>query len=53
VRQLAVIERGDGRRLVGLLTMSDIVSAQARAVLAAGEVEKTSAPGFESRKEVF
>jgi CIC family chloride channel protein len=41
VRQLAVIERGDERSLIGLLTMSDIVSAQARAALDAGEIDKT------------
>ncbi len=46
VRQLAVVERGEGRGMIGLLTMSDIVSAQARAALAAGEPDKTMVPGF-------
>jgi chloride channel protein, CIC family len=46
VRQLAVLERGDAKVLIGLLTMSDIVSAQARAALTAGEADKTIAPGF-------
>jgi hypothetical protein len=31
--------------------MSDIVSAQARAALDAGEVDKTVAPGFGEAKE--
>lgn len=46
LRQLAVLERGDDRRLVGLLTMSDIVRAQARAALDAGEADKTIAPDY-------
>jgi CIC family chloride channel protein len=46
VRQLVVLARGDEHRLVGLLTMSDIVRAQARAALAAGEADKTIAPVF-------
>ena len=36
MRQLAVLERGDERRLVGVLTMSDVVRAQARAALRRG-----------------
>lgn len=48
VRQLAVLERGDGKVLIGLLTMSDIVSAQARAALSAGEGDKTMMPEFTS-----
>jgi CIC family chloride channel protein len=51
VRQLAVLERGDGKGLVGLLTMSDIVSAQARAALAVGEADKTMVPEFSSLEE--
>jgi CBS domain-containing protein len=51
VRQLAVLKRGDDKRLIGLLTMSDIVSAQARAALIAGEAEKTMAPGFGGLEE--
>jgi CIC family chloride channel protein len=47
VRQLAVLARGgDDRLLVGLLTMSDVVRAQARAALDAGEVERTVTPDF-------
>lgn len=44
MRQLAVLERGDERRLVGVLTMSDVVRAQARAALDAGELERTVMP---------
>lgn len=51
VRQLAVLERGDGKGLVGLLTMSDIVGAQARAALAAGETDKTMVPELSSLEE--
>jgi CIC family chloride channel protein len=35
-RQLAVVERRDGNKLIGLLTMSDIVRAHARAAIEAG-----------------
>jgi CIC family chloride channel protein len=48
VRQLAVLERGDEKVLIGLLTMSDIVGAQARAALTAGEGDKTMMPEFTS-----
>ena len=51
VRQLAVLERGEGYCLIGLLTMSDVVSAQARAALTAGEADRTIAPGFSDLKE--
>lgn len=51
VRQLAVLERGDDKGLIGLLTMSDIVSAQARVALAAGEVDKTMVPEFSELEE--
>lgn len=50
-RQLAVLARGDGENLIGLITMSDIVSAQARVALSAGEADKTMAPGFSSLEE--
>lgn len=45
-RQLAVVSRGDERTLLGILTMSDVVSAQARAALDAGELERTVTPDF-------
>lgn len=50
-RQLAVLERGDGKELIGLLTMSDIVRAQARAALLAGEPDRTMVPGFSELEE--
>ena len=39
-RQLAVVERRDGNKLIGLLTMSDIVRAHARAAIDAGEQDR-------------
>ncbi len=44
VRHLAVVERNDSNALVGILTMSDIVRAQARAVLAAGDADISMMP---------
>lgn len=44
-RQLAVVSR-DGRCLVGILTMSDVVRAQACAALDAGEIDRTMTPDF-------
>jgi CIC family chloride channel protein len=46
VRQLAVIDRKDGNKLVGLLTMSDIVRAHAQAAVAAGDPDRTMVPEF-------
>ena len=43
-RQLAVVTRSGEQRLVGILTMSDVVRAQARAALDAGELERTVTP---------
>ena len=40
-RQLGVIDPIDGNRLIGLLTMSDIVRAHARAVMDADDVDHT------------
>ena len=40
-RQLGVIDPSDGDRLLGLLTMSDIVRAHARAVMDAEELDHT------------
>lgn|GEM_PF-6991315 len=51
VRQLAVLKRGEGKSLLGLLTMSDIVSAQARVALAAGEADKMLMPEFSDLEE--
>jgi CIC family chloride channel protein len=46
VRQLAVIDRKDGNRLIGLLTMSDIVRAHAQAAVEAGDPDRTMTPAF-------
>src|SRR6266436_7225530 len=46
VRQLAVIDRKDGNRLIGLLTMSDIVRAHAQAAVEAGDPDRTVVPEF-------
>jgi CIC family chloride channel protein len=43
-RQLAVVSREDGGRLVGLLTMSDVMRAQARAALDSGDIDRTVTP---------
>lgn len=40
-RQLGVVDPNDGNKLLGLLTMSDIVRAHARAAMDAGEAERT------------
>lgn len=46
VRHLAVVDRRKGSKLVGMLTMSDVVRAHARAALGAGDPDRTVAPGF-------
>lgn len=46
VRQIGVIDRGDGKKLVGLLTMSDVVRAHARAAVKAGDPDRTTVPDF-------
>ncbi len=43
-RQLGVVDPNDNNKLVGLLTMSDIVRAHARAAMDAGEAERTESP---------
>ena len=48
-RQLAVVERNDRNRLVGLLTMSDVVSAHARAALEVEDPDRAIAPDFIER----
>ena len=40
-RQLGVIDPSDGDRLIGLLTMSDIVRAHARAAMAADDLDQS------------
>lgn len=44
VRQIGVVDETDGRKLVGLLTMSDIVKAHAEAAVAAGDPDRTVLP---------
>ena len=39
VRQLAVVERGEARRFVGIITMADIIRAQAKAIEDTGKLE--------------
>ncbi len=43
-RQLAVIERGEERTLVGIITMSDIVRSQAEAIKERGNIDVTIIP---------
>jgi CIC family chloride channel protein len=43
-RQLGVIDKRDGNKLIGLLTMSDIVRAHARAAMDAADEERTESP---------
>jgi CIC family chloride channel protein len=52
VRQLAVIDGKDDKRLIGLLTMSDIVRAHARAALEAGDPEKSVTPSPPNQRVV-
>jgi chloride channel protein, CIC family len=46
VRQLAVVKRNDGNRLLGLLTMTDILRAQATAAQDAGAIDRTVLPDY-------
>jgi CIC family chloride channel protein len=43
VRQLAVVERGDGRHFTGIITMTDIIRAQAKAIEATGVTDSKPA----------
>lgn len=52
-RQLPVVHRLDETRLVGLLTMTDIVRAQARAARDAGAVDRTNIPTFAEERETL
>lgn len=51
-RQLAVIDKNDGNKLIGLLTMSDIVRAHARAALEAGDPDRTITPAFAEETDI-
>ncbi len=46
VRQLAVVERDETRRFLGIITMSDIVRAQAEAIGESRDIDDTVAPDF-------
>ena len=46
VRQLSVVERGEARKLLGIITMSDIVRTQAEAIGELRDIEQTIAPEF-------
>ncbi len=50
VRQLPVVDRADRQRLVGIVTMGDVVRAQAQAAL---EVDASLAPDFGEAREVL
>lgn len=53
VRQLSVVERGSERKLLGIITMSDIVRAQAEAINEINPLERTQIPEFsETRSEI-
>ncbi|MGI8495294.1 MAG: chloride channel protein [Pyrinomonadaceae bacterium] len=50
VRQLSVVER-DGRKFLGIITMSDIVRAQAEAINESNQLDRTQIPGFTETRE--
>jgi CIC family chloride channel protein len=52
-RQLAVVDRQRGNKLIGLLTMSDIVRAHAHAALEVGDPDRTVSPGFIEGTDAF
>lgn len=52
-RQLAVVDRKAGNKLIGLLTMSDIVRAHAHAALAVGDPDRTVSPGLIEGTDAF
>lgn len=53
IRQLAVVHRLDQTQLVGLLTMTDIVRAQARAAGDAGALDRTNVPPFAEERNTL
>jgi signal-transduction protein with cAMP-binding, CBS, and nucleotidyltransferase domain len=53
VRQLAVIDHKGGNKLIGLLTMSDIVRAHAHAAVEAGDPDQTITPKFTEAAEAI
>lgn len=49
-RQLAVLDAKDSHRLIGLLTMSDVVRAHARAAIDAGDYDRPELPALSSNR---
>jgi CIC family chloride channel protein len=52
-RQLPVVDRKAGNRLIGLLTMSDVVRAHAQAALEVSDPDRTVSPGFIEGTDAF
>jgi len=52
-RQLAVIDQADDNKLIGILTMSDIVRAHARAAMDAGDPDRSVSPAFAEEEHVL
>jgi len=52
-RQMPVVQRIDQTRLVGLLSMTDIVRAQAVAARDAGALDRTATPTFAEERETL
>jgi CBS domain-containing protein len=53
VRHLGVVDRKDGNKLIGLLTMSDVIRVQAQAALAAGDPDRTTTPDLSAAAEII
>jgi len=49
-RQLAVVDAKDSHRLIGLLTMSDVVRAHARAAIDAGDYDRPELPALSGNR---
>jgi len=52
-RQMPVVEQIDQTRLVGLLSMTDIVRAQALAAKDAGAIDRSTIPVFAEERETL
>jgi CIC family chloride channel protein len=52
-RQLAVVEPGNGNRLIGLLTMSDVVRAHARAAMDAEDYDHPELPALSGSAQLL
>jgi hypothetical protein len=51
VRQLAVVQRSAPHRLIGIVSMSDIIRIQAQAAMESGATDKSVSPGFGDESE--